>query len=160
MSKSDNYITITVKRSEILEQLKNLLQTPHADHLSSTIVEYMESNGTNGMTVLYKAMNNIKFKPVFKLGDLVYVKHSVLPTWRMDMTKLSVFGFQGKVKGRIKDINPISESPYGILIDYINTAGESVTDTWYSTDQYLELREELPDEEEILKYFDKRRITS
>jgi len=136
-------IEITYRDIEIL-LLNNLKDSPNKKLITKTIVNHLGATDM-GIECVYKSFLGIDRKFDYKIGQEVWVKFDILPSWRINLDKMKEEKriFQEQIRAHITEIVPLNRSCYRIEYDYIDKEDKEVKDQCLISEHYLNPVEEI-----------------
>jgi hypothetical protein len=142
-------INVTLSEEDFKKMLKKIVVHPNSKLIIDAIVGNLMMT-SHGCTHLYKAFMGIDITPKFKIGDNVWIEENGLPAWRMKMDKMKADGkfFQGKLAGKIAEVDIYRSDIYTVEFNIINPAGLETVDIYQMRESYLSERDD--DEIELI----------
>lgn len=120
---SEDKIRIEYSQKDIQKALLAHLKDPANTKLAEVIVGYLK-NQNHALSGLMKALMNIYPSTFYQKGDMVWIKFSDLPSWKMDKIQTKTlpnyssdakYDREGRLLGQIIEVDPYQESPYKIF---------------------------------------------
>jgi len=136
-------IEITDRDIEIL-LLNNLKDSPNKKLITKTIVNHLGTTDM-GIECVYKSFLGIDRKFDYKIGQEVWVKLDILPTWRMNLDKMKEEKriFQEQIRAFITEIVPLNRHCYRIEYEYLDKEDKEVKDQTQISELYINPIEEI-----------------
>lgn len=142
---SKDYIHVKISKEQIRTQLKKVLGSEHCDLISQVIIDNLSETEV-GLAQLYKAFSGLKDQLKYKAGQIVWVKLSVLYTWKIGKDQMSAARMihQEQVKALITEVTKTKLNPYKIKYDYIGIDGKQSEDEIEVEEESLNPYDEYP----------------
>lgn len=119
---SEKRISVEFSQKDVQKALLTHLKDPTDLKLAETIVGYLAIQD-NALPGLMKALMGIYPDTKYKKGDMVWVKFSTLPSWKMDKNQTktlphyspeTAYDREGRILAQITEVNVYNSSPYTI----------------------------------------------
>lgn len=138
-----DHFNISVSNTDLEEAFVKALNHPHKNIIAKAVVNNLKLTSL-GYEHLFKALLGIEILPKFQIDDEIWLNYENAPTWRMneDLMRQNNMIFQGKIKGRIKDINMYSTEQYEISFEHYNKEENLVEDVYWVREYALQTRKE------------------
>jgi hypothetical protein len=133
--KDDISFVINISKESFINSIEGMINHPHKKIIAEAIVNNLSESST-GLDHLYKALLGIAINTKYNVGDIVYVQHTALPTWRMDMDK--TITYQDYIKCEINGINLYRNDPFTVTFAYVDKLGNEVTDEYNVKESHLQ----------------------
>lgn len=142
-------INVTLSEEDFRKMLKKIVVHPNSKLIVDAIVGNLMMT-SHGCSHLYKAFIGIEATAKFKIGDNVWIDEHGIPSWRMNMDKMKADGkfFQGKLAGKIAEVDIYRSDIYSVEFEICNTAGVETVDIYQMRESYLTERDD--DEIELM----------
>lgn len=137
-------ISIRMDKSDLQKIIKKNITSKDADKIATVLAEHISASSIAFEQCL-KAFMGIFPTLKYKVGDVVYINFTYLPTWRIDKDKtLKLPNVKGElVPAIITSTNMYSGDQYTIEYSAIaNNESGSKKQTWQIHDRYIEYKEE------------------
>lgn len=136
-------INVTLSEEDFKKMLKKIVVHPNSKLIVDAIIGNLMMT-SHGCTHLYKAFMGIDIIPKFKIGDNVWIDEVGIPTWRMNVDKMKADGkfFQGKLAGKIAEVDIYRSDIYSVEFEIYNTAGVESVDIYQMRESYLTERDD------------------
>ena len=141
-------VNVGFNPEEIEQRLKSILQKKH-ENVAEVIMGIIGDREFE-LNLLLRATLGLFPEHKYKIGDMILVKSSNLPTWRFneDMTLAnSKYSHQTMIKCTIVDIEPYKFEPYIVSFYAVEDAGNEVINETSLYEHYIQgYQEEIPEE--------------
>lgn len=140
---SEKRISVEYSQKDIEKALLARLKDPADSKLAETIVGYL-STIDHGLPGLMKALMGSHPSCKYKKGDMVWVKFSILPSWKMDKTETKTLPHyssstthdrEGIILCQITDTMPYQPNPYQIAYSAFES-GKVIKELTYMIGDY------------------------
>jgi hypothetical protein len=118
-------IDLSVIEQQLAENIKN------GDPVSGSKLANLIISGfhgvPNGYVTLFQAMNGFYPKPLYKVGQDIYVHKDGLSSWKFNIKEMEDQGMFIKgdyIKGSVTAFQPMQYNQYSVKLEAINSSGD------------------------------------